>query len=429
MSAKRLPAYGSKGREVKLKVWPSTPHLVTARWHEHGRPRKKSWPNTTEGVATAKAWAKAFADARERPEGTRATTSVALTLADLWERYQLAEFSHLREKTKDNYRAIFHDLVLYLGRTFLAREVSHEVMDRYRAHRTQRGLSQAQTREYVKLLSRMLSFAVRRRLLGHNPLADYRYRIAKDDLPKPIPEYTPEEYAKIVAHFDPKKAMEWRRWAVIVLCGELGGRITATCRLRWEDVDFDALTVTWRAEFDKVGRERTQPLTTGAVAALLVAYGWSVHDGDTSGWVFYSRLAGPRAGAPMDLQGVWVGLRAAEEAAKVPHVPRRAFHSLRRMAATNALAVTGGNIADAMWWIGDTDLRQAKKYLRRRDGRLEAIAAGLDRLGAGDGAEQTDGREAGSDLGATVPGLSALPETRTAPERADAVSASTARVN
>lgn len=33
-----------------------------------------------------------------------------------------------------------------------------------------------------------------------------------------------------------------------------------------------------------------------------------------------------------------------------------------------------GNIADAMWWIGDTDLRYANKYLRPRDTRMSLIA-------------------------------------------------------
>lgn len=67
-------------------------------------------------------------------------------------------------------------------------------------------------------------------------------------------------------------------------------------------------------------------------------------------------------------------LRRAEDRADVTHVEGGAAHRMRRMAAGNALEVTG-NVADAMWWIGDTDLRQAQKYLKKRDHRMRDIAA------------------------------------------------------
>jgi hypothetical protein len=38
------------------------------------------------------------------------------------------------------------------------------------------------------------------------------------------------------------------------------------------------------------------------------------------------------------------------------------------------------NVADAMWWIGDTDLRQAQKYLKKRDHQMRDIARGVSAL-------------------------------------------------
>lgn len=97
-----------------------------------------------------------------------------------------------------------------------------------------------------------------------------------------------------------------------------------------------------------------------------------------TGWVFYSPRADRRSNPKFDgtytVQGFWDMLRRAEDRADVTHVEGGAAHRMRRMAAGNALEVTG-NVADAMWWIGDTDLRQAQKYLKKRDHRMRDIAA------------------------------------------------------
>ena len=41
--------------------------------------------------------------------------------------------------------------------------------------------------------------------------------------------------------------------------------------LRWENVDLEAGVITWRAQYDKVGHEWSQPIRDGARTALFTA--------------------------------------------------------------------------------------------------------------------------------------------------------------
>ncbi len=89
--------------------------LVRVQWYDDGIRRVKSWPNTRDGRAEAKAWGRGFAEARTL--GPR-PTAPRLTLRQLWERYFEAEFPHLRPKTQTNYREHWSRWELFLGRDF-----------------------------------------------------------------------------------------------------------------------------------------------------------------------------------------------------------------------------------------------------------------------------------------------------------------------
>ena len=54
----------------------------------------------------------------------------------------------------------------------------------------------------------------------------------------------------------------------------------AILHLSWNDVDWVPGRVTWRARYDKQGREWTQPLTLAAYSALLTARWWRQRDGE-----------------------------------------------------------------------------------------------------------------------------------------------------
>jgi integrase len=244
----------------------------------------------------------------------------------------------------------------------------------------------SQQRKNIELVKQVFRWGVLRELISRDRLSLYRFKVAKDDRSEEIPEYTPEEYRLLVPQCDPRQKTQWRAWALLILVGELGPRINAAVHLRWTDVDFgadDFGTVTWRARYDKQGHERVQPLTPAARDALYVALGWSQHDPLGTGWVFYSPLTNAarlqKKDGAYSVQSFWWMLRKAEDRAGVTHAEGGAAHRMRRMAAGNALDVTG-NVADAMWWIGDTDLRQARKYLKKRDHRQRDVARGLSRL-------------------------------------------------
>jgi len=61
----------------------------------------------------------------------------------------------------------------------------------------------------------------------------------------------------------------------------------------------------------------------------------------------------------------------------IPHEAFRAGHGGRRMVMGNVLDATG-DLMTAMNYIGDTDLKQAKSYDRRRQERIEKASASIE---------------------------------------------------
>ena len=97
-------------------------------------------------------------------------------------------------------------------------------------------------------------------------------------------------------------------------------------------------------------------------------------------WVFFSRDARNRSRADGRVQaGVYriqslsAALGKAETRAGVEHLPYRGAHGMRRMVAGEVNAKTGNPVL-AMHYIGDTDMKTMKRYLKRRDDRLRAVA-------------------------------------------------------
>jgi len=373
---KAIAVYGHHGHSVR--VFPDAVRgIVTVMWRVNGVRRKKSdWPNTTAGIRDAKAWAKAFAENRHLP----ASVKRALTLRDIWERYSTAEFPHLRPRTQQNYTERWTEWERFVGRHFVAEDTTMEMIDDFRRARAKAKLAVNQTGEAIKIVKLVYRWAERRELITRNRVGLYRFKIAKEDRPKPVAEYDPTDYPKLVAQFDPRSSRSWRPWVLTVLCGTQGLRINAALHLKWGDVDFDANVIRWTPEFDKMGYDREQPLTEAAREALYVALGWARFNRTGRDWIFYTPRE--REDGTYDVSAYWRMLRKAEDAAGVVHVARRAAHGLRRMAAGNALELTQNPI-EAMQWIGDRDLTQAKSYLKERTERMQAIASGTGRLVAG----------------------------------------------
>ncbi len=119
-------------------------------------------------------------------------------------------------------------------------------------------------------------------------------------------------------------------WATLIRsCWETGERCGSHWQLRWDDVELDRGTVTFRAETRKGGSRDIQR----AISA------------EQAGWLRELRAAG-RAGLvwPWELSHclLWRHLKLLALAAGVPH---RGFHGLRR-ASASYLAAAGGNATE-----------------------------------------------------------------------------------
>lgn len=125
-------------------------------------------------------------------------------------------------------------------------------------------------------VERHARLAKARRWIAENPLADYRIPRAKEDRPTDVEEFRPEEAARLMSQLSSRDSRRWRAHVACRIAGTQGPRIRALLLLNDADVDLKARTVRWRAEHDKLGRERVQPLTRDAVAAVRIARIWRV---------------------------------------------------------------------------------------------------------------------------------------------------------
>jgi integrase len=356
--------YGERGRSVTL--WIEGDRIV-AQWRAHGARRKRSWANTAAHRAEAKAWAERFGELRR----DRAQTA-PLTTAELWARYAEAEFPTLRPRSQQLYTEYWRRWEVFAAAESIAEDLGPETMARFRASLEARGLAPSTIGQTLRTVKLVYAWGYRHRLLAQNDVRDYRYKIAKERRTTAPAEYRSADLTSLLVHLPLDRATTWRAHAVLLLCGTQGVRQKAVLHLRWEDIDAETKTVTWRAAFDKVGREWTQPLRQASLAVLEVARARS----EGSPWVFPA--GSKKSRSPVySAQGLWAALRGAEQAAGIPHLARRAAHGLRRMLFNDVLE-SSGDIGTAMAAIGDTDLRVASRYLKRRDDRLAEAFKRLD---------------------------------------------------
>lgn len=402
--AKRpLPGFGHKGVmgkygesvRAELTTRGGRP-VVLVKWREQGQRRQESWPDTVSGRKEAKAFGEGVAArlaklARGEPVGP---TFVPRTVREVWDLYVLAEWDNKRKTTHKNYKGRWRQFEAFFGAHRPASELTREHLDVFRKELRKLGREVNQIGHIIDTVKRVWKWAIDRDLIPPSKVATYTFKIGKDEKRLEVPEYTREEATKILAQFDPRDAQRWRPWVATYLLAFAGPRQRAALHLEWRDVDFAARTVTWRAELDKTGRRRVQPLPDVVIAALRVAYGWRLAMGYTGPFVFFRpakavrqfsrgrlyvrqrRVATAKAAAdtPWTYSAYNARLRDAERDAGVPHVKYRAAHGFRRLVLGDALDATG-NLVEAGRYIGDTDVRVlAKSYVRDRPEQLRGVA-------------------------------------------------------
>lgn len=351
---------------------------VIVKWRQQGERRQRSWPNTPSGRKEAKAWAEGFAE--EMANGTRAAVVIPsgpLTLSALWDRYRTAEWDHLRPNTRRLYTEHWGYWIAFAGPDFPVDNVTLEMMDEFRKERLAKPLSVSYVNEMIRTVRRVYNWGDGRELVARNRVARYRVRTPKDQRKQSPPEYTSEEFRLILSVLDPTDAAQWRAWVALAICGAQGVRSHAALHLRWDDLKLETREVLWRAAWDKNGREWAQPLRQLTVRALRYARDHATADDYRGGWVLYPGSSKSRRKV-YSAQSLWSAIYRAEKRAGVASLPGRGAHGLRRLLAGDIADATGNPVL-AMQSIGDTDVRMASRYLKRRDGAIRQAFRAQDR--------------------------------------------------
>lgn len=351
-----------QGRKPSIRVFREGGRAVVLFWKKGARHYKTYW-DTPAGRQEAIAFAKGLSDEQHAPPRPDAP----LTVGDLFRRYLEAESATLRPRTRTLYAQRWRRWELFVGEDTIAEDVSTEVVAKFRAEDAQHHAVN-QVRSVIRVVKLVYAWADRLELISRNRVARYVFKQGKDERVHAPAEYRRGEWEQLLAALGGgQDSRKWRAWAVIMLAGSQGERVRAILQLRWRDVRLTEGMICWPAATNKQGRERVQPLTWEGLSALHAALR---HAKTTDPDAFV--VPGPR-GDQYTYQAFWYQLRQAEDAIGLAHLPYRAAHGFRRMAAGNVTEVTGDPWL-GLQWIGDTDPRRAREYLKERADRMQMAA-------------------------------------------------------
>lgn len=202
------------------------------------------------------------------------------TLEQLFDNYLESEAARAKSASKVAHDRRAAEMFLrFLGKDFEPRLLSRREWDRFIAARQRGTIAPAKARKGKQVGNRVIEYDLKflhaalnwaatvsdgrgGALLERNPLKGLPLPAEKN--PR-RPVLTSEQYAALLQVGD--RVSPYMR-PLFVLAHETGHRIGSIRQLRWSDVDFDARTVTWRAESDKERRAHVTPLTEEALRAL-----------------------------------------------------------------------------------------------------------------------------------------------------------------
>lgn len=368
---KTLLLLGKRGRRVRVaEAMIRGAIVLRVTWRDlEGKRRAALYARSQRAEAVQFAEGIAFELSRPAPDAR----PQSLTVAALWDRYSEAVFPSLRPKSKVLYRYFWKRFEAFAGAHTTAEDLTIETMNGLRRALEAQGAAVNTIRRVMAVTRMVFLYGETHELIAKNRVGRYVYRVAKEARPTAPAEYRMPEFRALLAQFDPTKASQWRPAVALALCGYQGARQNAVLHLRWEDVDLEAGRITWRAAWDKVGREWSQPLRAPSRAALEAAARFR----DDCGWVFWGRNRATGEAQPYTIQSLWAALRQAERRAGIPHADRRGGHGLRRLLAGEVAGLTGDSKL-ALNAIGDSDIRQAERYIKVRDDRLAEVFGDLD---------------------------------------------------
>jgi integrase len=197
----------------------------------------------------------------------------------------------------------------------------------------------------LEMLLRALRWAVRERqtngerLLKDNPLIGVRLPSEKNPKRPVMPH---DEYLKLLEVAE--RVHPLLKLALIVAEGT-GRRLSAWRNLFWDDVDFDAGTIQWRAEHDKKGYEQVVPMSDAVKRALSAAQRAQQTIGSTA---VFPAPRDPTQSCGRHLLDGW--LRKAYQLADLRRRPGGMWHPLRRKWATERKGYPIKDVAFAGGW-------------------------------------------------------------------------------
>ena len=366
---KVLARYGVHGKTVTAFI---EPDRIAVRWRRDGQRKQESFPNTTEGRAEAKQFAQGVADSLE----ARKASVAPVTVRELWARYTEAEFPNLRQRTQALNADAWRKWELVVGRETPAEDLGPDSLATLRGDMERQGFAVNTIGRVIRGVKTVYNWAEEHDVIARNKVHRYRFKVGKDRRPPKVPEFRGEDFKALCAAL-PMTGRNWRAGGVVRICGLQGTRQNAVRHLRWDDVQFHPDGVlTWRAQWDKMGKTWRQPMRPATAETLLAIRAHHHRLGYDTPWVFPA----PRKGEVYSAQALWFVLTQAEERAGVTHKRGRGAHGFRRMLAGDVLAATG-NLKLAADAIGDRSVRVLEEHYIH--GRQDEVRRAFDKLDGG----------------------------------------------
>ena len=207
MTEKTLTTEGERPHRVRVytTATPAGQPLVRIEWREAGRRMREARPDSKANRQWARERAKDVYARLRLGQGAPARGKVT-PMVDAVRLYLDANAHHWRPRTMTGAKNKLTVWMAYVGMLTPIQSVTAETLDGFRSHlrttpRSKTGTPMAahQISRHANEVKALVRFAHARKLLPENPLSGYVVKLAKDERQLDVPEYSNEEWARVLA--------------------------------------------------------------------------------------------------------------------------------------------------------------------------------------------------------------------------------------